>query len=245
MCVLSYTAHGAPGGLRTPRPPGPSDGRSADNRRAPARRPIDSSRTEVLLRSCDYSPELLYQLSYRSGNAPGGTRTRDLRLGVDNRYRSGPQQEVRRGRGVRSGCGVEPQRPSGGRSHQITEPLRPATTGPPGFEPGPARLELAMLPLHHGPRSGRPGSNRRLRVGGPVLFLLSYVRKISRFPGASLRRRAGQCSATRPARWRVRSGARRRRSPTSPGGSRRRPGKRVRPAGVEPARPPYQSGALH
>src|SRR5215831_6600073 len=29
---------------------------------------------------------------------------------------------------------------------QITEPLRPATVAnPPGFEPGPARLELAML----------------------------------------------------------------------------------------------------
>ena len=44
---------------------------------------------------------------------------------------------------ARSGAGFEPACAS------ITEPLRPATnderTGPPGLEPGPARLELAML----------------------------------------------------------------------------------------------------
>ena len=33
-----------------------------------------------------------------------------------------------------------------------------------------------MLPLHHKPVSGRPGSNGPLRVGGPVLCRLSYIR---------------------------------------------------------------------
>ena len=35
-----------------------------------------------------------------------------------------------------------------------------------------------MLPLHHRSTSGRPGSNGPRRSGAPVLFLLSYVRKI-------------------------------------------------------------------
>src|SRR4051794_31738415 len=50
----------------------------------------------------------------------------------------------------------------------ITGPLRPATTmepaGLPGVEPGPTRLELVVLPLHHRPtkrndpnRTGLPG----------------------------------------------------------------------------------------
>jgi len=60
-----------------------------------------------------FRPELLCQLSYRSKDAPGGTRTRD-RFVIDNGNRSGPQQDVRRGRGVRSGSGVEPQRHSEG-----------------------------------------------------------------------------------------------------------------------------------
>ena len=68
-----------------------------------------------------------------------------------------------------------------GRSHQITEPLRPATivseAGPPGVEPGPARLELAVLPFTpQAFESGRPGSNGPPRSGAPVLFRLSYVR---------------------------------------------------------------------
>jgi hypothetical protein len=68
------------------------------------------------------------------------------RLGVDNRTRSGPQQVFCRGREVQSDCGVEPH----GREAAltwITEPLRPATADPPGLEPGPARLELAVLPV--------------------------------------------------------------------------------------------------
>lgn len=50
---------------------------------------------------------------------------------------------------VCSRCGVEP-RAREDPSPEITRPLRPATiheTGPPGFEPGPTRLELAVLPV--------------------------------------------------------------------------------------------------
>ena len=50
-------------------------------------------------------------------------------------------------------------------------------TGLPGVEPGPARLELAVLPLTpQAFESGRPGSNGPPRSGAPVLFRLSYVR---------------------------------------------------------------------
>src|SRR6266542_3735297 len=99
-----------------------------------------------------------------------GLEPATCRLGVDNRSRSGPQQEVRRGREMRSGRGVEPQR------RTTVQPLSPDNraasarddllvgAGPPGVEPGPARLELVMLPLHHGPvkaddpdRTGLPG----------------------------------------------------------------------------------------
>jgi hypothetical protein len=73
------------------------------------------------------------------------------------------------------------------RSHQITEPLRPATivseAGPPGVEPGPARLELAVLPFTpQAFESGRPGSNGPPRSGAPVLFRLSYVRRLEEPP---------------------------------------------------------------
>ena len=51
--------------------------------------------------------------------------------------------------------------------------------GPPGFEPGPARLELADARRYTtGLRSGRPGSNGPPRGGAPVLCRLSYVRVI-------------------------------------------------------------------
>jgi hypothetical protein len=68
------------------------------------------------------------------------------------------------------------------RFHQITQPLRPATisseAGLPGVEPGPARLELALLSVTpQAFESGRPGSNGPLRSGAPVLFRLSYVRQ--------------------------------------------------------------------
>ena len=54
--------------------------------------------------------------------------------------------------------GADSNRTAMGRSTEITEPLRPATrtrrrhvpASPPGFEPGLTRLELVVLPLHHG-----------------------------------------------------------------------------------------------
>jgi hypothetical protein len=58
---------------------------------------------------------------------------------TDNRHRSGPQQEVVAVVRVQSVA-------ESNRFCQITGSLRPATTaGPPGVEPGPARLELAVL----------------------------------------------------------------------------------------------------
>ena len=74
------------------------------------------------------------------------------RLGVDNGNVAGPQQRFCRGRGMRSGADLNRSGAAGGSTppFQITEPLRPATkANPPGFEPGSARLELAVLPLHH------------------------------------------------------------------------------------------------
>ena len=77
-------------------------------------------------------------------------------------------------------CGDISRRP---RSEGAAEPLRPATivrgAGLPGVEPGPARLELAVLPFTpQAFESGRPGSNGPPRTGAPVLFRLSYVRVI-------------------------------------------------------------------
>ena len=59
-----------------------------------------------------------------------GLEPATVRLGVDNRTRSGPQQFVRRGRGVRSVA--ESNRNGQARAwdrpyQEITEPLRPAT----------------------------------------------------------------------------------------------------------------------
>lgn len=62
--------------------------------------------------------------------------------------------KVRRGHGVRPEpvLGVSTGRDSNPLLCQITGTLRPATivkANPPGFEPGPTRLELGVLPLHH------------------------------------------------------------------------------------------------
>ena len=113
-----------------------------------------------------------------------GLEPATCRLGVDNRNHPARSREVRRGREMRSGRGVEPQRRTNVQPLSPDNRAAPARddlvveTGPPGLEPGPARLELAVLPLT--PRayreSGRPGSNGPLRGGAPVLFLLSYVR---------------------------------------------------------------------
>src|ERR1041385_6204664 len=104
------------------------------------------------------------------------------RLGVDNRSRSGPQQKRRRGRGVRSDSGFEPQRPRRARStSEITESLRPATRVE--SRPARGRTRTDEVGAHRAAsyttglcESGRPGSNGPLRGGAPVLFLLSYVR---------------------------------------------------------------------
>ncbi len=96
-------------------------------------------------------------------------------------------------------------------------------TGPPGIEPGPARLELAVLPFT--PRafeSGRPGSNGPLRVEPGALP--SELRPQSSTPG-----------------WNRTSGLCRRRAALSPlsYGRREEP-----PAGVEPAPRPYKGRVL-
>jgi hypothetical protein len=89
-------------------------------------------------------------------------------------------RKVRRGHGNALGCGFEPRGAVYGSVHlpdNRAAPARDDKANPPGFEPGPARLELAVLPLHHGlERRGRPGSNGPLRVGSPMLFRLSYIR---------------------------------------------------------------------
>jgi hypothetical protein len=63
-------------------------------------------------------------------------------------------REVRRGHEMQSGRGVEPQRrtivqpPSpDNRAASARDDLVVVGAGPPGLEPGPARLELAVLPL--------------------------------------------------------------------------------------------------
>jgi hypothetical protein len=63
-----------------------------------------------------------------------------------------------------------------GRLYQITGPLRPATTDPPGLEPGPARLELAMLPVTPRIYACRLGSNQRPPPSHGGALPLSYGR---------------------------------------------------------------------
>ena len=139
-----------PGATRTHRPPRLA-GRSTDNRSTPARRSGCGLAGNCCGRGCTDRTAL--PLSYRSSEAPGGSRTRDRRLGVDNRTRSGPQQVVRRGRVVRSGADSNRGAPGASPDTLLLDnraaPARDDLfqAGPPGIEPGPARLELAVLPV--------------------------------------------------------------------------------------------------
>ena len=145
-----------------------------------------------------------------------GLEPATCRLGVDNRSRSGPQQEVRRGREMRSGRGVEPQR------RTSVQPLSPDNraasarddlvvgAGPPGVEPGPARLELAVLPFT--PRACAERTTRIERVSPEWR------------PGAL------------PSELRPRSG--------TPGWTRIRRPPCEPPVGVEPAPRPYKGRVL-
>src|SRR6266542_809905 len=160
-----------------------------------------------------------------------GLEPATCRLGVDNRSRSGPQQEVRRGREMRSGRGVEPQR------RTSVQPLSPDNraasarddlvvgAGPPGVEPGPARLELAVLPFT--PRACAERTTRIERVSPEWRpgALPSELRPPSGTPG-----------------WSRTSGLCRRRtalSPLSYGAPEEEP-----PAGIAPAPQPYKGRVL-
>jgi hypothetical protein len=141
------TRHSPGGGSRPPAAPGVRDNRILSGPRSMR----ETTAAVVVVQPGTALPtELPEHEALRAGLEPA-----TCRLGVDNRSRSGPQQDVRRGRGVRSERGIETARPEGRSSTEITEPLRPATifgaAGPPGVEPGPTRLELVVLPLHHGP----------------------------------------------------------------------------------------------
>jgi hypothetical protein len=96
-------------------------------------------------------------------------------------------------------------------------------------------------------RLGNSGSDTDFCQGFSVPTLLQVrgesglesVPSRSRFPDVSLsaRRPGEQCWIARAAGWRALSGARRRRSPARPGGSRRRSGKREPTRGLEPRTP--------
>ena len=159
-----------------------------------------------------------------------GLEPATCRLGVDNRNRSGPQQKVRRGHEMRSGRGVEPQR------RTVVQPLSPdnraasarddpvVEAGLPGLEPGPARLELAVLPLT--PQAYRERTTRieRASPGWRPGALPAELRPPSGTPG-----------------WSRTSGLCRRRAALCPlsYGRMKEP-----PAGVEPAPRPYKGRVL-
>ncbi len=159
-----------------------------------------------------------------------GLEPATCRLGVDNRNRSGPQQEVRRGRDMRSGRGVEPQR------RTSVQPLSPdnraaparddlvVEAGLPGVEPGPARLELAVLPFTPQAYAERTTRIERVSPEWRSGALPSELRPRGGTPG-----------------WSRTSGLCRRRTALSPlsYGRMKEP-----PAGVEPAPRPYKGRVL-
>jgi hypothetical protein len=197
------------------------------------------------------------QLSYRSAKAPGGTRTRDLSMRIDNRNRSGPQQMVSsrswRADRIRTlPCGRESKPARRGlRLYQITGPLRPATI----FD-----------------QQTRQDSNPDLRGWSSPCFLLHHglSKRTARIERASPEWRSGalpaelrpRVNAIRPAGLEPATSAvaGRRSVPLSygrvggatgwgrapPGGSRARPVLRERepPAGFEPAPRPYKGRVL-
>jgi hypothetical protein len=127
-----------------------------------------------------------------------------------------------------------------------------------GLEPALSRLTVARLTDSTTPeRNGRRGSRTPKAFIRPTRFRDGVPRPWQSFPLVELVLRGVLGFLTR--RWvcggrrdsvdhtarRLEHGqrSRRRRSPASPGGSRRRSGKRVAPAGLEPATPRVRAGS--
>jgi hypothetical protein len=174
-------------------------------------------------------PGTALPLSYRSTKTlRAGLEPATCRLGVDNRNRSGPQQRyvavVSCGR-IR---GVEPHGPKA--ALPVDNRAAPARddrvvgAGPPGVEPGPARLELAVLPFTPQAYEKRTTRIERASPEWRSDALPSELRPRSGTPG-----------------WNRTSGLCRRRTALSPlsYGRTKEP-----PAGVEPAPRPYKGRVL-
>ncbi len=159
-----------------------------------------------------------------------GLEPATCRLGVDNRNRSGPQQEVRRGREMRSDSGFEPHGLIAQRRLSKDNRAAPARDDPvdeaglPGVEPGPARLELAVLPFTPQAYAERTTRIERASPEWRPGALPSELRPRSGTPG-----------------WSRTSGLCRRRTALSPlsYGRMKEP-----PAGFEPAPRPYKGRVL-
>jgi hypothetical protein len=159
-----------------------------------------------------------------------GLEPATCRIGVDNRAVPARSREVRRGHELRSGRGVEPHRRSSVQPLSPDNRAAPARddlvdeAGLPGVEPGPARLELAVLPFT--PQAYRERTTRIERASPEWRpgALPSELRPRSGTPG-----------------WSRTSGLCRRRTALSPlsYGRRKEP-----PAGVEPAPRPYKGRVL-
>src|SRR4029079_16412570 len=103
--------------------------------------------------------------------APSGTRTREL---VDSRRSPDTIRPAAVVNVAVVGCdrvrGVEPRglcAPLSMRSPTRSGPRRGRAADSPGFEPGPPRLELGMLPLHH--ESSRADGPARTGLAGVAL----------------------------------------------------------------------------
>ena len=142
-------------------------------------------------------------------NPVGERRERDPRWGLASPCRGRRRRASRGSDG--SAIGRDPDR---------LGPRRHPTADPPGLEPGPTTLEIAVLRVYTtGLRSGRPGSNGPPRGGAPVLCPLSYVREYARLgpalpssPLLDIRGRRGG----RPGSNRRRRGSRPRVLPSTP-----------------------------